>query len=644
MSLFRRRACAVFMLLSVTATAAAPALAQTTIEIPEIVVTPLFTPTPLDKIGSSLSVINREQIERLSPASAAQLFRSIPGVTVVESGGPGGSTDIRLRGAETGQTLVLIDGVRVNDFSTTRDDFDFALLSPNDIERIEILRGPQSALYGSDAMGGVINIITRKAETGTTASAQVEGGSYGTHSEQLSAGMSAGDFRMRFSGSYYATEGFSRRGDRDEDEADGSEKWAGHFSGSYAPVDGPRVDVGVTAYNQSADYDGTSASTGPDAENRADRSMLSGFATLTMPTIGERYEQSITGFFFDSARDNHEPASTIPLSEFDATSGGAEYRGTLDLGNAGTLTGGLRAEHEAASNKAETSSDFPGYDSERTFYAGYALHQFSPTETLHLTFGGRYDGEIDGEGFLTGRATAAWQIPSTDTILRASVGTGAKRPTAYQIGNNFFAAAEFPSETVDTDLEPEKSIGVDAGIEQILGDGVISVSATGFYNHFTDLLVFTPFNCDTCSFSDGAYENIDKAETAGVELAAEADVLPGLFKMGASYTYLYSRNLDTGRALPRRPEHTASLDMTLYEAGLFEMTLSAVLVGERFNRASDTEPLPAYGRLDFYGKLHVAENTELYARIENLTDNDYQDPAGFNAPGLSAYVGVHWTH
>ena len=640
---FRRRSSAVFMFFAALAAGCAAAGAQT-VENPEIVVTPLFTPTTIDKIGSSVSVVGRKEIERMSPASAAQLFRSIPGVTVVESGGPGGSTDIRLRGAETGQTLVLIDGVRVNDFSTTRDDFDFALLSPNDIERIEILRGPQSALYGSDAMGGVINIITRKAGSGKTASAKVQGGAYGTHSEELSAGMSAGDFRMRFSGSYFSTEGFSRRGDREANEADGSEKWAGNVSASYAPADGPRVDVGVNAFNQSADYDGTSSSTGPGALNTVDRSLVSGFAKLTMPKLGDRYDQSFTGFFTDSSRDNHEPASTIPLSEFDATSGGAEYRGTLDLDRAGSFTAGLRAEHEVASNFAQTTGDFPGYESERTFYALYALHQFSPRDDVHLTFGGRYDGEIDGDGFLTGRATAAWQIPSSETILRASVGTGAKRPTAYQIGNNLFAASEFPGETVDTNLAPEKSIGVDAGIEQLLFDGSLNVSATAFYNRFTDLLSFTPFNCDTCSFSDGAYENIDSAETAGVELSVESDILPGLLKVGASYTYLYSRNLDTGRPLPRRPEHSASFDVTVYETGLFEMTLSGVIVGERFNRASDAEPMPSYARLDFSGKLHIAEGTELFGRIENLTNIDYQDPVGFNAPGLSAYVGLSWTH
>src|SRR5688572_23891676 len=154
-----------------------------TLEIPEIVVTPNYAPTPLERIGSAVSVIGRQEIGRAAPASLAQLLRSVPGVTMIESGGPGGSTELRLRGAETGHTLVLIDGVRVNDFATARDDFDFALLSPNDIERIEVLRGPQSALYGSDAIGGVVNIITRKPVRGVSASASVEGGSYGTHAE-----------------------------------------------------------------------------------------------------------------------------------------------------------------------------------------------------------------------------------------------------------------------------------------------------------------------------------------------------------------------------------------------------------------------------------------------------------------------------
>jgi vitamin B12 transporter len=567
------------------------------------------------------------------------VLRSVPGVTVIESGGPGGSAEVRLRGAETGHTLVLIDGVRVNDFATARDDFDFALISPNDIERIEILRGPQSAVYGSDAIGGVINIITRKPAAGMSASAKIEGGSYGTHTERLSGNMSLGDFAMRFSGSYFSSEGFSRRGDPDENEPDGTEKWAGSASAVYAPVDGAKVEVGVNAFDQFSEYDAAVGLSAADAPNTVDRTSVSGYGRITLPEFAGRFEQSLTGFFLDTSRDNLEPGGSLPVSLYDATAVGAEYQGNLDLERLGTLLVGARVEHEAARNVAETATDFPGYESDRFFYAGYLLHQLSPVDDLYLTFGGRYDGEIDGEGFLTGRATAAYEIPETGTTLRASVGTGAKRPTAYQIGNNLFAAIKYPLEDVNTDLQPEKSVGIDASIEQSLFNGVLDVSVTGFYNRFNDLLVF-----ESIAFPDGAYANIDSAETAGVEVAADADILPGLLRGGVTYTYLYSRNLETDTPLPRRPEHSAAFDLTFIGSDRFEMTLSGILVGERFNTSSSTTPLPGYGRLDLSAKYVLAPGTELLARIENLTDVEYQDPSGFNAPGLSGYVGLSWTY
>lgn len=605
-------------------------------EVLEIVITPYYTPTPMAHTGSAVSVVRSDEIAKMSPASVTQLLRSVPGVTVIESGGPGGTTELRLRGAETGHTLVLIDGIRANDFATARDDFDFAQFSPNDIERIEILRGPQSAVYGSDAIGGVVNIITRKPSRGVSASASIEGGSYGTHAERLTGSMSSGDFSVLMSGSHFATEGFSRRGDRDADEADGTKKWAGRLSARYAPADGPSVEVGINAFDQSSEYD---AFSDPDAPYTVDRTSVSGFGKILIPSVGGKFDQSVTGFFMDSSRDNRQPGSSLPVSRFDATAIGAEYQMVADLSEYGRLLLGARLENEVAENATQTAGSFPGYSSDRTLYAAYGQQQFTLFDDVYLTIGGRYDGEVDGEGFLTGRATVAYAIYETGTKLRASVGSGAKRPTAYQIGNNLYTAAKYPGEDVDTDLKPETSIGVDVGIDQSLFDGAVNVSATVFYNRFQDLLSF-----ESIAYPDGAYENIDRAETAGVEISGDVEIIPGKLRAGATYAYLHSRNLDTGKQLARRPEHSASFDITLIGSYRFETTLSGVYVGERFNRSSSTSPLPAYGRLDLSAKYMLTSQTELFGRIENLTDERYEDPDGYNAPGLSAYVGLNWKH
>ncbi len=224
---FRRLGAASILL----AVAAVPAFA----EIPSIVVTPYYLPVAIGQAGSSVTVITRDEIARSSPTSVTELLRTVPGVAVSQSGGAGGLTEVRLRGGESGHTLVLVDGVRVNDPTTANNEFDFAAISPDMIERIEILRGPQSSIYGSDAMGGVVNIITRKAQGAPSFSATVEGGSYGTHVERLSGGIAKGDFSMLMSGEHAAASGFSAVGNRDHDEPDGFDKWTGTISGRYAP-------------------------------------------------------------------------------------------------------------------------------------------------------------------------------------------------------------------------------------------------------------------------------------------------------------------------------------------------------------------------------------------------------------------------
>ena len=627
------------LLLSVAVLAPSAKAAST---IPEIVVTPNYTPTPLDRVGSTVTVIDGGKIARASPASAAQLLRTVPGVTVIESGGPGGSAEVRLRGAETGHTVVLIDGVRVNDPATARGDFDFVMLSLGDVERIEVLRGPQSAVYGSDAMGGVINIITRKQKAKKSLTATVEGGSYGTLSEHAAGGMTAGDFSLRFSGAHFFSEGFSRRGNRDTNEADGAEKTSGSVRLTYAPADGPSFDAGVTATREMSEYDGAAAVTGPNALNTVTRTQVSGFAKMALPTWDSWLDQSVTTFFTTSARENLEPGAAPPVANYASSNFGAEYQAVMDFASAGTLTIGARAEFEHARNLSQTVVSFPGFDGERTYFAGYAQHELTLFDNLHFTFSGRYDGQVDGEGFLTGRATAAYDLPDRGTRFRASIGTGAKRPTAYQVGDNLFAASIAPiGVTVPTDLKTEKSIGVDAGIEQTLFAGAVHVSATVFYNRFTNLLGFTFF---PGSFVNGYYDNTDLAETSGLEFALDTQIWPDVLSANATYTWMPTRNLVTGKPLPRRPEHSGSFSVTFSPDRRFETTLTGIVVGPRTNLASSATMMPGWWRLDLAASYALTDSTKLFGRVENLTDNRYQDPDKFNTPGFSAYVGLTWNN
>ncbi len=607
---------------------AAPAFA----EIPSIIVTPYYLPIAIGQSGSAVSVITHEEIERASPTSVAGLLETVPGVAVTQSGGPGGLAEVRLRGGDSGHTLVLIDGVRVNDPTTASNEFDFSAISLDNIERIEILRGPQSSIYGSDAMGGVVNIIMRKPQGAPRFSATVEGGSYGTHAERLSGGFAKGDFSMLVSGEHVATSGFSRVGNRDHDEADGFDKWSGSISGSYAPVDGPRFDFGVTGTTGTTDYDG-SPGWGVDPANErstAENTLVTGHGRLSFDSPDGNIKQSLTGFATVEHRRYNEPASPATY-EYGSHTVGAEYRASMGAGAFGQLLAGARFEQQQAVYTPTDLWGSTGFDDTATRYAVFAGDQISPIDHLFLTFSGRYDGEQGADGFLTGRFTAAYEIPATETKLRASLGTGAKRPTFFQMAYNL-------QNGVTTPLQSEESIGGDVGIDQTMFDGRLTLSATAFMSRFTNLLGFD----STIGGGFGGYVNVGRADMTGLELGATVVLIPSRLTLGGTYTYLDARDATTGLLLARRPQNSGSATLTWTGRSGLQASLVATLIGDRFSGTGETQKLPAYGRLDLSASYPLNPQTRIFGRIENLTDAHYQDPAGYNTAGLSGYVGLTW--
>ncbi|WP_421723799.1 TonB-dependent receptor plug domain-containing protein [Bauldia sp.] len=584
----------------------------------EIVVTPYYTPTALGRSGSSVSVITSEEIERQPTESVAQLLRTVPGVTVTETGGVGGQTLVSLRGTEAQHTLVLIDGVRVNDPASARDQFDFSQFTITDIERIEVLRGPQSALYGSDAIGGVINIITRKPSGRPELKASVEGGSYGTRRFNLSGGTAAGDLSLYTSGTYFETDGFSRTGDRDNGEADGVTKFAGTMRGAFDPGGGVKFEFGADGYNLDSEVDA-----GRDLDLKgyhSDRGLFSGFAKFSFPTFDGRVNNSVNFFIANTSREYIEPDRTF---NYEGQNLGVEAQKQIGLGNAGSLLAGSRFETQTATG-TRSDLDDPTFDNDITLYAGYLLYQLPIGDRLDLTFAGRHDGEIDGDGFTTGRATAFYALPEIEAAVRGSIGTGAKRPTAFQLGYN-------------PDLEPETSVGGDLGVEKMLFDGRFSVATTGFWNRIDDMIDWDP---TVPPF--GNYANIDEVQTSGVEVTAKAMLVPGALDATATYTYLDARNLTTDTQLARRPQNAGSLTLVYTGIPRFEAALTATYVGERYNDDARTEKLDPYTRVDLSANYRVDDNLTIYGRVENLFDTTYEDVKGYNSAGLSAYAGLKW--
>jgi vitamin B12 transporter len=605
-------------------------------QLDDIVVTAYRGPTDIAKSGSAITVIPGDKINNASPGSLVDVLREVPGLTVTQSGGPGGTTEVSIRGAEAGHTLVLIDGVRVNDPASARNIFDFAVFSPTDIERIEILRGPQSALYGSDAMGGVINIITRKRTGKLSASVGVEGGSYGTVAGNGVVGGSVGPLSLSVSGTAFSSDGFSRVGDRDNGEADSTRKFAGTARGSYESGEGQGFSFGVTAYRQESEVEKGSKPADDLPGYERDRDVVSGFGRFDFEAFEGKLNNQITFFGAETTSAYLEPLPRTTDSR--GTNYGVEYQSTLDMGQAGTLIWGARAEQEGGKqNVLSTSGDKTSFDDDRTLLAVFALQQFTLFDRLNLSLGGRYDEEVDGQGFLTGRATAAYLIDETATKLRGSVGNAAKRPTMFQF---------FDAQYGNPDLVDEESWGGDIGVDQELFDGRLTVSATGFYNKFTNLIEFQ--SASLPDYPRSSYYNIKSAETSGLELSAEAVLVPSVLRATASYTYLQATNLDTDLPLSRRPENSGSLGLTFTGIENFEFGVTAIFVGERFNNDAKTAaalvPLESYTKIDLNASYRLNPQTTLYGRVENLTDVVYEDAFGYNNAGLSAYAGLRWTH
>jgi len=632
--------------------------AQTVTEpmpIPDIVITATRSPLAISQAGSAISVITAEDIEKESLKSPAEVLRRVPGVTVVETGGPGSTTTVRLRGADAGHTLVLIDGIRVNDPSTDAGEFDFSNLSAVDIERIEVLRGPQSAIYGSDAIGGVINIITRKGNGPPRVSIGVEGGSYGTKAGRAAVSGSEGPVSYAFSATGFDTAGFSRYGyriGRVEDvltsplEADGAKRLGA--AGRVSVAVSPDVEFeigGYTSHNKVELDNDPGFDALPDGPSSARQHLYQGHARLTVNTFDGILKNSFLVSGSRTDRDYRLIGSYFLPSLYWDEYGyrgdrlSAEYQGDLKLGPFGLLTLGAKIEEETlvSTTRNVLPVEIPTYenvDASQTTRSVYALHQFSPFENLHLSLGGRIDDIEDGDTFGTWRTTAAYEIPSSGTKLRASLGTGAKAPTLYQKFDPFSGTAS---------LESERSIGFDVGVDQSLADDRVLLSATFFANRFRNLIAYAM--ADTCRPEQmyGCFINVKRARTSGIELSADMDVIPAWLRVKATYTYLEAFDEDTDLRLARRPQHQGRLGFTITPVPGLSIEPSVVLVGTRFSSPGEMYELAPYARFDLYADYKINDTFSIYGRAENLTDARYQEVYNYGTAGRSFYAGLRAT-
>ncbi|MEM1229948.1 MAG: TonB-dependent receptor [Pseudomonadota bacterium] len=564
------------------------------------------------EIGSSISIIDRERLDELAFPYALDALAHAPGVTINQNGAFGGQASVRIRGAASEQTLVLINGVPVNDTSTPGGGFNFARLDTENIERIEVLKGPQSTLWGTDAIGGVVSITTRRPEEGLGGSVFLEGGSFDTFRGGAAVGGAGDTGEFRIAATRTETDGISKA---DEDngnrEEDGFEADTVTLRGALNLPREARLSADLLWTDAESDFDsfvfGAQGNVS-DGDETSFTEELSGNLSLSLPILDGRLTNLFLVGYSEIDRRNVSNGAESFAAEGERTL--LRYQGTAFLGEQHTLAFGLERE------ETETTSD------DTTIDGAFLLYEYQPIDPLTLTAGLRRDDHDEFGAETTARLAAAYAINEAITV-RASWGEGFKAPTLFQ--TTFFCCGAVAA---NADLVPETSEAFDIGIDW--RNERTTIGASLFRQDTEELITF--------SFAVGGYENIAEVESQGVELTIE-HALSDAFSAALNYTYLDTET-GTGDSLFRLPEHAADLTLNYRPNERWRGTLLVRHNGDEENTNGTT--LDSWTRVDLSGSVILGERAEVFGRIENLLDEDYQQILGYGTPGRSATVGVRY--
>lgn len=605
----------------------------------DVVVVANRAPEPLSQVGSSVTVLSEAVIRDSQSTFVSDLLATTPGINVARNGGAGGLTSVFIRGADSDQTVVLVDGVQVNDPSAPGGDFDFGALLTGDAARIEILRGAQSTLYGSQAMGGVVSITTTPTAAPDTR-LTVEAGSRSTALVSASTGATFGDLGVRLAGQHLQTAGISAF-----DQNLGGRERDGHHNNSLTG----RLDYALGAdwaldlrgyYSQSrTEYDGLvppDYAFGDDREYGTYR-QATGYAGLNGSTAGGVLKHRLALQYTDSDRRAYNP----DLGAIDETFYGigrnrrVEYQGTWAIGERSRLVFGAQDE------RAALSTDSPAYDVgpglvRAAVVTRSAYAQLTTTQSgLTLTAGARRDHHETFGSHSTAQGAVAWAA-GHDLVFRASLGQGFKAPALYQLFSPYG----------NTGLRPETATSWDAGVEfrPLAGRGLLG--ATYFHRDSENLITYID-----CSKPDprclaqplGYYENTARAVTRGVELQAGLTI-SSAWSVAANYTYADSRDRSSGaategRELFRRPPSFGNLSVTYCPDERLAATLAARFAGRTFDDPLNQIRLSPYVVVDLRASYNLTERYSVYGRLENLADRRYEVAYRYGTYGRGAFVG-----
>jgi len=592
-----------------------------------VVVSATRIPTPQLDLASSVTVVTAEDMAAQQQRTIADVLRNIPGLNLVQQGGPGSVTSVFMRGTNSNHTKVLIDGIDVSDPSNANAAFDFGQLLPQDIERIEVLRGPQSGLYGSDAIGGVINVITRSGSGPMKLAASIEGGSFDSFNQ--TAGLSGSQDAFRYSANVAHLHSGATPVTPPDLLGPGEPRHDDYYDNFTVSTKlgldvAPSFDLGLVARYTSTHlhYTGEDFSTFPalpaaqQSESNTDE--YYGRATAHLVSLAGALDQTLGVAFMRNQTATLQPQTPETLNTGERVK--VDWQGAVRLAAAETLLLGLEDARDEISQPLSASTRID---------SGYAELQSQLGEHWFSALNARYDDNDRFGSKVTYRVAPAWVSQASGTKLKASVGSGFKAPTLSELFQDFA-----PFFFANPNLKPENSVGYDAGIEQGLAGNAWRLGATWFHNRIRDLI--------TTDVTGTTWANVGRATTYGVESFIAWQPARQLV-LRVDHTYTEASDDLAHQELLRRPKHKGTLNVSWRprEALLLDLSVLSVSTWVDGNRDFSIPRLdaPGYTTVNLAAAFDLTRTFTVFGRLDNLLDRRYENPVGFLQPGLGAFAG-----
>ncbi len=613
-----------------------------------VVVSATKTPVPLRQVTSAVEVLTEEDLRQRQVKTVLEALRLTQGTAVFQNGGPGGSASVRIRGGNSNQTLVFIDGAIVND--ATSGQFNFAHLTTDNIEKIEIVRGAQSTLWGADALGGVINITTKRGQGSPKAGAFFEYGSFNTLREGGHLSCSQGPFDFSLALSRWDTTGISMANyQKRATERDAYRNWQASARVGVALRSDGRLDFNFRWWNSSVNVDSVSSFSGPsdviDYKNDNERFIFSG---TYRQALTDWWTHTLTLSRSDNALLNdpgtlqrnlitgRERALSSDPNELRMLANRIESQHDFRLNQYVTATAGYQFREQTGENEGG-SSPFP----EKTIssHAGFGQIQLNLFDRFLAAAGVRHDSFNTFGDATTYRVTGGYLVKETNTKIRSSYATGFRAPTVNDL---------FWPNFGNPDLQPEDSQSFDAGVDQTLFADRVKISAGYFWNRYRDLIQ-TIQNEAICGLGQYGVNycpaNVASAKSQGWEamvnivLAQEQPWINRL-ELKGQYTATLTRDLMTNTRLRRWPVDQAGLSLYYQPVDSFNMILDFRYVGSQFNRTGNTQRVNLFNVVNLAANYEISDQFQAYIRVDNLLDEEYEEILYYGTPSRSVFGGI----